>query len=67
MLPAGVNCLFRFFADGRLVLEQPVTRVAHEFRLPSGFKAFEHQFELVSRVPVYRVEVATSMKELRGA
>jgi hypothetical protein len=34
------------------------------FRLPSGFKVFDWQFEIVSRVPIFSVEVASTMKEL---
>lgn len=36
------------------------------FRLPSGFKAFNYQFEIVSRVPIHSIEVATTMRELKG-
>lgn len=65
-LPGGVNCLFRLWVDGELKWEKPLTKVIHIFRLPSGFKGFEFQFELVSRVPVYRVTLADTMKALRG-
>ena len=65
-LQGGVNTLFRLFVDGVQRWEKPITRPIDIFRLPSGFKGFEFQFELVSRVPVFRVELASTMKELRG-
>jgi hypothetical protein len=36
------------------------------FRLPGGLKAFCWQFEIVSRVPIFSVELASTMKELQG-
>ena len=66
-IPWEVNLVFRLYADGRMVWERSLYEVFNEFRLPSGFKAFEYQFELMSRVPVFRVEIGSVMKELRGA
>jgi hypothetical protein len=65
-LPAGVNALFRLFHDdGVMLLERPLTKETEIFRLPSGFKSFDWQFEILSRVPVFRVKLASSMLELR--
>lgn len=65
-LPATVNLIFRLYADGDMIWQRTLAKEFNEFRLPSGYKAFEYQFELVSRVPVFRVEFASVMKELRG-
>jgi hypothetical protein len=43
------------------VLDEPRTI----FRLPSGLKAFNWQFEIVARVPVHSVELASTMRELK--
>ena len=48
------------------VFTRPLKIPREIFRLPSGFKAFDYQFEIVSRVPVHSIEVATTMKELKG-
>jgi len=68
VLPDGVNALCRVFAGDKLqlVLEQKLTKPTMIFRLPSGFKSFAYQFELVSRVPISSVELASTMKELKG-
>lgn len=66
ILPTGVNALFRLYRDdGVLVIERNLTKVTEIFRLPSGFKSFDWQFEILSRVPVFRVKLASSMAELR--
>lgn len=67
-LPAGVRALFRLFAgpEGQtMVHEQQLWGPRMIFRLPSGRKAFCWQFELMSRVPIHSVELASTMKELR--
>ena len=35
------------------------------FRLPKGFKAFDHQAEIVSRVPVTSIQLSTTLEELK--
>lgn len=64
-LPDDVNCVFRFYADGVLRLERNILTPTDIFRLPSGFLAFEFQFEIVSRVPVFSIQLASTMKDLR--
>lgn len=67
VLPAGVNAIFRLLInDGQNVYETALTEERPRLRLPSGFLCFDWQFEIVSRVPVYRVELATTMAELQG-
>lgn len=66
LLPAGVNLVFKVYADGVLKLTRNVAEVQDIFRGPSGFKAYEWQFELIGRVPVFSFEVASTMKELKG-
>lgn len=67
-LPSGVRALFRLFVgpEGKhMVHEQYLTEPRMIFRLPSGRKAFTYQFELVGRVPIHSVELASTMRELR--
>lgn len=70
-LPADANAVFNLYAG--LDQETPIftrkLRKAQEiFRLPSGRKVFNWSFEVVSRgIPIYSVELASTMKELSGA
>jgi len=72
VLPSNVNAVFNMYVGGGGDNSRPpvFTRsllVPREiFRLPSGFKAFDYQFEIVSRVPIHSIEVATTMRELKG-
>lgn len=66
VLPPGVNAIFRIIVHGYVLLEHQMTQQREIFRLPSGFKAFDWQFEIVSRCQVYSVELATTMMELKG-
>jgi hypothetical protein len=81
VLPAGVNAVFKLYAgpdpddvgedpnsldSARLVLTRNLTKSREIFRLPSGFKAFEWQCEIVSRAAIYSIELASTMKELKG-
>jgi hypothetical protein len=65
-LPSGINAQFTMYADDMQVMKRDLTGEQDIFRLPSGFKAFKWYFEIVSRVPVYEVQIATTMKELRS-
>lgn len=66
-LPAGVACIFRLYVnDGQLIHTQTIAEARPLFRLPSGYKVTDYQFEIVSRTPVLRVELASTMKELTG-
>ena len=65
-LPEGVLGLFRVYFHGRLIYERKLYTPRDIFRLPSGFKGFTWQFELVARVPVYSIEIATTPAELKG-
>ena len=68
VLPPGVNALFRLFvgpAGENLILEQWLTEPRMIFRLPSGRKAFNWQFEIVACVGVHSVELASTMRELK--
>ena len=67
-LPSGVNALFRIFVgpDGEnLFYTKTLDQERMVFRLPSGLKAFNWQFEVISRVPIYSVELASTMRELK--
>lgn len=66
-LPPGINAKFTLFAgpDGQhQVMTRNLIKSREIFRLPSGFKAFNWQFELVADVPIYSVELASTMREL---
>lgn len=68
-LPDGVNAQFRVF-DGsdppQLRMTRNLSKCQEIFRLPSGFKAFNYQFEVVSRVPISFIRMAPTLKELRS-
>lgn len=68
-LPEGVNAVFRLYAgsDDVLITTRSLTKPLELFRIPGGFKAFDWQFEVVSRVKIHSVELASTMKELKGA
>lgn len=68
-LPAGVNAQFRYYAGPKLqlVMVRNLTRQMEIFRLPNGFKAYDHQIEILSRVPVSSIKLATTLRELNGA
>lgn len=67
-LPNGVNCLFRVLVERNgvltLVFECTITEPRTYARLPSGYKEYVWQFEIVSRVPVFQVQIARTMREL---
>ena len=67
-LPPGINALFRLFCgpSQQLVHEQWLQQTRCIFRVPSGRKAFNWQFEIVARVPIHSVELASTMRELKG-
>ncbi len=68
VLPPGVNALFRLFVgpDGEnLYMTKILDQPRMIFRLPSGLKAFNWQFEILGRVPLHSVELASTMRELR--
>lgn len=68
-LPTNINAVFNMYAgpDGEnLVFTRNLTKPREIFRLPSGFKAFDYQFEIVAQVPILSIEVATTMRGLRG-
>ena len=62
------NAIFRLYADegSTLIYTKKLFRSREIFRLPSGRKVFNWQFEVVSRVPIHSIEVASTMKELTG-
>lgn len=67
VLPAGVNALFRLYGgpEGKhLLFTKVLDKARMIFRLPSGRKTFNWQCEIVGRVAVHSVELATTMKEL---
>lgn len=66
-LPAGAVAVFNYYVGpngGDLIFTTVLTEERSIFRLPSGFKAFDHQVEIVACVPVFSIELATSMAEL---
>lgn len=59
--PAGT---FRMYADGRKVFERPIPASGKTFRLPSGYKAGEWQFEIEGNLVVDDMHIAESEREL---
>lgn len=69
VLPNGVNAVFNLYAgpDGAHKVFSRNLRLPREiFRLPSGFKAFDWQVEIIARCPIHGIELATTMRELKG-
>lgn len=66
ILAAGVATRMRVWADRTLVYDQTVPANGDPIRLPSGFKALLWQFEVRGRAPVYKLHVASTVKELRA-
>ena len=69
VLPAGVNAVFNLYAgpNGQhKVFTRNLIDTREIFRLPSGFKSFDWQCEIIARVPIYSIELATTMRELKG-
>ena len=63
---AGYPVTAKFYADGTLVHTQTVTD-NNSFRLPSGFRAQDWQFELSGAYDITRFRVANSVVELKAA
>ncbi len=69
VLPDGINAIFNLYAGpngANLIMTKNLTSQRMIFRLPSGFKAFDWQFEVVGRASIHAIEVASTMKELKG-
>jgi hypothetical protein len=68
VLPDGVNAVFNLFAGPKLdlVMSRNLTEQQEIFRLPKGFKAFDWQCEIVSRVRVSQIQLSTTLAELKG-
>jgi len=66
-LPPGINALFRLMVgpSQHVVHEQYLREPREIFRLPSGRKAFNWQFEIVAKVAIHSVELASTMRELK--
>lgn len=69
VLPSGVNAVISIYAGtdhAYPTFTRNLRNPREIFALPSGFKAFDWQVEIVSRVPVHSIELATTMRELTG-
>jgi hypothetical protein len=68
-LPDGVNAQFRYYAgpDMKLIMTRNLTKPMEIFRLPNGFKTFDHQIEVTGRVPIYSIQLSTTLDELKVA
>lgn len=68
LLPDGVRARFRIYSgpDFTLIMERDIEKPTDIFRLPSGFRAFDWQIELIGRVRIDSVELASTMRELQG-
>lgn len=58
--------ILRVYAGENLIATRELRVPGELIRLPSGFKEEFWQFEIEARVPVYSLQVATSVKELSG-
>jgi hypothetical protein len=68
-LPAGVNAQFRYYAGPnlQLIMTRNLTQPMEIFRLPNGFKAFDHQAEITARVPVTSIQLGSTLNDLKRA
>lgn len=57
---------FKTYANGKLRQSRPVPASASIFRLPSGFKADNYQFQIDGNIVVHSIEVASTATELQG-
>ena len=67
VLPAGINAVFNLYAGPKRtkVMTRNLTKQQEIFRLPKGFKAFEYEAEIVSRVRCASIQLATTLPELK--
>jgi hypothetical protein len=70
VLPSNVNAQFRLLVGDddeaqAVIFTRNLTKPQEIFRLPSGFKDFAWQCEIVSRVPIHSIQLASTMRELR--
>ena len=63
-LTSSMYGIFRVYCDGVLRYSKELRTSGIEFRLPSGFKAEEWQFEIEARVAVNDIQVASTSREL---
>lgn len=66
LLPLDVKARIKLYADRDLVFTKDVTETGDLMRLPSGFKASIWQVEIIGRVRVDSIEVASTVKELES-
>lgn len=62
-LPPNVKVLLSVFSGGALIFQQAMESGVVR-RLPSGFKSDTWQIHIKTRVPVYNVQIAETVKEL---
>lgn len=67
-LPDGAWGVLRYYAgpDFQLIMEHTFKGQQDLFRLPKGFRAFDHQIEVVSMASIYSIQLSPTMGELRG-
>ena len=65
ILPAGVNAQLSIYNHGKLTFTVDLAEPRSIFRLPSGYKVFDWQIEVVSLVEIYGIEMAETMVELK--
>jgi hypothetical protein len=61
------SCTIRVYADGRMIFERLLPASGVVFRLPSGYKADEWQFEFEGDVKINDIHIAGSARELASA
>jgi hypothetical protein len=68
VLPAGINAVFNLYAGPKLdlIMTRNLVEQQEIFRLPKGFKAFDWQCEIVARVKISSIQLATTLAELKG-
>jgi hypothetical protein len=65
-LQADQYGIVRVYAGGRLIVARELRHTGELMRIDSGFKHETWQFELEGRVPIYNLQAATSVSELRN-
>lgn len=62
-LPPDVAAVLSIYANRKLIYQEAVAP-NRQVRLPSGFRASVWQVSIISRVPVYSIQLATTGREL---
>lgn len=67
-LPVGVispTSTLKLYCDGKLQMTKMLPATRHVFKLPSGYKGSEYQFDIEGTLVIKSVEIASSVDQLK--